>query len=291
MKIKSAFYRNNNEIEKEIHLGEITTPQVYQNKFKGKLYCPSENCPAKISYSGGRYPHFRTWRYDQHSEKCPYYYDRVPVNLGRNVKDIVSVEISFNRRQKALNDAYIQMNLSEEEREELRNSRSRPRAKVREITRRKEAVKAEQLVLFDGELYEDELIFRRRNISKRLVDGITESDIGEIRLVMGKIASNIENGNAAEIVVENNGKVITVVFEESFTADPYNSSYLNKFWAINQVLERELIVRFTGIGDVRKNTRSKRLELVIHAGTDFRINNSDMSALAARLALEQYRLG
>ncbi|MBO1910555.1 hypothetical protein J4G37_37930, partial [Microvirga sp. 3-52] len=236
-------------------------------------------------------PHFRTWRYDQHSVNCPYYFARFPVKLGRNLTDIVRVEISYNRRQNALNDAYIQMNLSVEEREALRNSRIKPRNSVRGITSRKANVKAEQLVLFDSGLYEDELIFRRRNISKRLVDGITASDIGEIRLVMGKITSNIVDGETAEIVVENNNKVITVVFEESFTADPYNSSYLNKFWAINQVLNRERVVQFTGIGDVRKNTRSHRLELVIHAGTDFRINNRDISALAAQLALEQYRLG
>ncbi len=107
---------------------------------------------------------------------------------------------------------------------------------------------------------------------------------------MGIISSSHEEGNVAQIIVGNNDKQITVVFEESFTADPYNSSYLNKFWAINQVLEREQFVQFTGIGDVRKNTRSERLELVIHAGTDFRINNRDMFALASQIALEQYRL-
>ena len=79
MRIMSAFYRDNNGSEREIHLGEITT-HVYRNKLKGKLYCRTENCTARISYSGGRYPHFRTWRYDQHSENCPYYYDRIPVN-------------------------------------------------------------------------------------------------------------------------------------------------------------------------------------------------------------------
>lgn len=290
MRIMSAFYRNDSGFKKELHLDEVTT-RVYTEKLKRKIFCPTENCTARISYSGGRYPHFKTWRYDQHSVNCPYYYERVPVNLGRNVTDVLSVEISYNRRQNALNDAYIQMNLSVEEREALRKSRSKPRNKVREINSRNDRVKVEQLVLFDSGLYEDELIFRRRNISKRLVDGITASDIGEIRLVMGKIASNLEDGSTAEIVVENNNKVIAVVFEESFTADPYNSSYLNKFWAIDQVLNREKVVQFTGIGDIRRNTRSKRLELVIHAGTDFRINNRDMSALAAQLALEQYRLG
>ncbi len=114
----SAFYRDENGNEKEIHLGELTT-HVYNCKFKGKLYCLNGSCKSRISFSGGRYPHFRTWRYDQHSEKCPYYYDRVPVNLGLNVTDMLSIEISYNRRQNALNDAYIQMNLSVEELLEL----------------------------------------------------------------------------------------------------------------------------------------------------------------------------
>ncbi|QUW22910.1 hypothetical protein JSQ81_04855 [Sporosarcina sp. Marseille-Q4063] len=289
MRIMSAFYRNNDGNEKKIHLGEMTT-HVYTQKLKRKLFCPTENCTARVSFSGGRYPHFRTWKYDQHSKKCPYHFDRIPVNLGRNVTDIVSTEISYNRRQKALHDAYTQMNLSEEEREAIRISRNRHRPKAQSITTRKEQVKGEQLVLFDSKLYEDNLIFRRRNLSKRYVDEIFESDIGQIRLVMGNIASSIEAGNVAEIVVKNNDQVITVVFEESFTADPFNSSYLNKFWAINQVLDQD-IVQFTGIGDIRKSTRSKRLELVIHAGTDFKVNNKDMSAVAAQIALDQYRLG
>ena len=285
----SAFYRDNNGLEKEIHLGELSTP-LYNREFKGELYCLTGGCKSRISYSGGRYPHFRTWRYDQHAENCPYYYDRIPVHLGRNVSDMASVEISYNRRQKALHDAYILMNLTAEERKAMRTSRSRQRPRVQSITSQKAQVKGVQLVLFDAELYKDDLIFRRRNISKRFVDDLAASDLGQIRLVMGNITSSLENQDVAEIIVENNDGRIVVVFEESFTADPYNRSYLNKFWAIHHILDQN-IVQFTGIGDVRENTRNKRLELVIHAGTDFKVNNLDMSTLAARIALEQYRLG
>ena len=101
MRILSAIYSGKDGVRKEVHPREITT-RIYENELKGKLYCPTENCSARISFS---------------------------------------------------ND------------------------------------KTAQMVLFDGDLYEDEIIHRRRNISKRFVDEITASDIGEIRLIMGKVKS------------------------------------------------------------------------------------------------------
>ena len=50
---------------------------------------------------------------------CLYYFDRIPMNLGRNTTDTISVEIPHARRQNALDDAYIQMNLSDEEKKAL----------------------------------------------------------------------------------------------------------------------------------------------------------------------------
>lgn len=90
----------------------------------------------------------------------------------------------------------------------------------------------------------------------------------------------------AEIVVVYNNEIITVVFEETFIAERLNRSYLNNFWAIERLLSRGNQVLFTGIGDVRKNSRTNRLELVIYMGADFKVNNIDMSSLAARFARE-----
>lgn len=115
-----------------------------------------------------------------------------------------------------------------------------------------------------------------------IVEEITESDIGEIRLVMGEVKSIKFLREVAEIIIEYNNEIITVVFEEAFTAEPLNSSYLNNFWSIGRLLERLEKVQFTGIGDVRKNVKTNRLELVIYAGTDFKANNTDMFRLAAR---------
>ena len=65
----------------------------------------------------------------------------------------------------------------------------------------------------------------------------------KVRLVMGKVKNSTEVGDVAEIIVENNNQVITVVFEEAFIAEPLNRSYLNKFWSINQLLNQQLPVQ------------------------------------------------
>ena len=292
MRILSAIYLVNDGVKKEIHPSEIT-PRVYENELKGKLYCLTENCPARISFSSGKTAHFRTWRFDTHSSNCIFHFDRIPMNLGRNTTNTISVEINFARRQNALEDAYKQMNLTEEEREAQLKNRTNPgkRRKQRAVTLVKRNATSIQLVLFDGALFEDERIHRRRNIYKRFVDQITASDIGEIRLIMGKVQSSKQLGVAAEITIENNKEVITVVFEEAFVAEPLNRSYLNKFWSIERLLHQFTQVQFTGIGDIRRSKRTNRVELVIYAGTDFRINNRDISALATQYTIENIRLG
>ncbi len=290
MRIMSAIYFEDNGNEKEIQLRKITS-HAYKNKFKGNLCCPMKDCPARISFSGGKYPHFRTWRFDKHSVDCLYYFDRVPMNLGRNSTDTISVEIPHARRRNALDDAYVQMNLSDEEKNALRKGRSTTRTKARDITKAKVNANSVQLVLFEGDIYEDELIHGRRNISKRFVDELTELDLDKVRLVMGKVKTTIEVEGVAEITVENNDQVITVVFEEAFTAEPLNRSYLNKFWSINQLLNQDSPVQFTGIGDIRRKNSKNRLELVIFAGTDFRIDGRDMSSLATQLTIQRHGLG
>ena len=288
MRIMSASYLDDG-IKKEVHLSEVTT-RIYRKKFRGKLHCPMKDCQARISFSGGKYPHFRTWKFEEHAVDCLFYFDRIPMNLGRNTTEMISVEISPERRRNALDEAFIQMNLSEEEKETQRKNRKHTRAKSRKITRAKTNAKSIQQVLFGADFFEDDLIHRRRNISKRLVGSITETDIGKILLVMGKVKKSKEIEDVAEIVVEGNDQVITVIFEEAFTAEPLNRSYLNKFWAIERLLSQLQDVQFMAIGEIRKNRRTSRLELVIYSGADIRIQNKDISSLAVQYTLERQGL-
>lgn len=287
MRILSAIYSTEDGSEKEVHLNKVTS-RIYERELKGKLYCITRGCPARISFSSGRKSHFRTWRFDEHSIDCIFHFDRIPISLGTNTTQINSVEIPFNRRQNALRDAFILMNLTEEEKAAIQKKRTTSgNQKNRAITTNtKKNASSMQMVLFDGDLYEDEFVHRRKNISKRYVDEITETDIGEIRLIMGTVKSVKEVEEVAEIIVGYNNEMITVVFEEAFIAERLNSSYLNNFWSIERLLSRGKQVQFTGIGDIRKNSRTNRLELVIYMGSDFKVNNIDMSRLAAQFARE-----
>lgn len=287
MRILSAvLYLGDDRKMKEITLSDVTS-SIYENKFKGNLYCPSNNCSAKISYSGGKRAHFKTWRMDEHSEECIFHFDRIAISIGSNTTDMVNVEIPFSRRQNALEEAFRLMNLSPEERAVQRNNSDfQSRDKERAIIKTKRNVSSVQMVLFDGEEYDKQLVLRRTYIYKRLVDDITISDIGKIRLIMGYAVRIKSTGEVAEIIVENNRHSITVVFEEAFKFERLNSSYLNKFWAIERLKEESGSVQFTGIGEVRKNSATGRLELVIYLGSDFKVNNKDMSSLATQLKLK-----
>lgn len=284
MRILSAIYFDDNGIKTEFTLGNITSA-IYENKLKGKLYCPSENCSARISYSRGKKAHFKTWRMDVHSNGCIFRFERIAMNTGVNTTETISVEIPYSRRQKALQEAFRIMNLSEDEKAALHsNITSSSRTKERAISRIKKNVTGMQMVLFDGEEYDHQLMKPRTYICKRLVDEITKMDIDKIRLVMGNVVSVRGIGEVAEIVVENNNQSIKVVFEEAFIAERLNSSYLNKYWSIERLMKETGNVQFTGIGDIRKKSNAERPELVIYHGSDFKVNNTDMSRLAAQFA-------
>lgn len=282
MRILNAIYLAENGTKTTIELRDVTF-SLYEDKLKGNMFCHSENCPARISFSSGRKAHFRTWRMDKHANDCIYQFDRIPVLKGRSSTESINVEIPFSRRQNALQEAFRIMNLSDEEKEESlgRQSPLRPREKERAIAGTKRSATGIQMVLFEGEKYDEELIKRQSYILKRTVDEIKSQDIGTIRLIMGQVIGVKEEGQTAEITIENNDMKLSIVFEEAFTADRLNSSYLNKFWAIERLLNDSKIVLFAGIGDVRKKTDRSRIELVIYRGDDFRVNNKDMSVLAA----------
>ncbi|WP_153721074.1 hypothetical protein [Sporosarcina cascadiensis] len=288
MRILSAVYVADDGIKKELILRDITS-FIYEDQLKGKLYCPSENCKARISYSRGKKAHFRTWRMDEHSNECIFRFDRIALNTGVNTTETINVEIPYSRKQKALQEAFRIMNLSEEERAaQSSNTDSKPRSRERVITRSKKSVTGMQMVLFDGEEYDHQLLKPRTYIWKRLVDEITLKDIGEIRLVMGNVVSVRKIGEVAELVVEHNNQSIKVVFEEAFIAERLNSSYLNKFWTIERLMKETGNVQFTGIGDIRKKSVVEVPELVIYHGSDFKVNNIDMSSLAVQFVRRNF---
>lgn len=276
MRMVEARYIDENGIVEVIHLDEMTT-KGYEKLYKGMLYCPTTDCPAKITYSGGMTPHYRTWKHDDHKQGCMHEFDRLPIRRGTFSEDGISVDISYQRRQNALKDAFKVMNMTEEQLEEQRNKkRNTTLNRKSPVTQGKLESTRVNSSLVGGEAIEGLEGFRGRNLVKRYVDNISLSDIGEIRLVMGELINVELVDEVANLYVERNGSQIKVVFEEAFIAEPSNKRYLNNFSLIVRYFEQYEDIQFGGIGEIRKNKRTEELELVVYSGTDFKIDQDDM---------------
>ena len=259
--------------EKVVHLSEMNK-RKYQKRFKGKLYCPTEGCPALLSYSAGKKAHFKTWRLRHHSPDCIYNRRREIVpSLHKGAK----ATISGNRRQNALRHAAKMFEGSRIEKESKVHQNIAPRLSKRQ---RKNNI---QMTLYDGDLLEEDALVKRGAIRKKFVNELTMKDVGQVRLVLGYIDSIELVNSVAELVIQYNNTQVKVVYPEAFIKERLNRSYLNKFDAIFKALESEQPPTFMGIGEIQLNDE-QAMELMIYNGTDFKINNMDLPLFAKQYA-------
>ena len=256
-------------IEQVVHLSEMNR-QKYQKQFKGKLYCPTEGCPALLSYSAGKKAHFKTWRLRHHSANCIYNGKQAIVTSLR--KD-AKATISGNRRQNALRNAAKMFEGSRSGKGLKVEQNIAPRSSKR---KRKNDI---QMTLYDGYLLEEDALVKGKAIRKKFVDELTMKDVGQVRLVIGYIDSMELVDSVAELVIQYNDIQVKVVYPEAFVKERLNRSYLNKFGVIYKALESEQPPTFIGIGEIRLNDE-QAIELIIYNGTDFKINNMDLSLFA-----------
>ena len=259
--------------EKVVHLSEMNKQQ-YQKRFKGKLYCPTEGCPALLSYSAGKKAHFKTWRLRHHSTDCIYNRKRAIVQSFH--KD-AEATISGNRRQNALRHAAKMFEGSKIKKESKAQQNIAPRLSKMQ---RKNNI---QMTLYDGDLLEEDTLVKRGVIRKKFVDELTVKDVGQVRLVLGYIDSIKLVNSVAELVIQYNNTHVKVVYPESFIKERLNRSYLNKFGVIYKALESEHPPTFIGLGEIQLNDE-QTMELIIYNGTDFKINNMDLSLFAKQYA-------
>lgn len=265
-----------------ISLSDVTREKYYK-ELRGNLYCPTPNCNAKLIYSSGEKSHFRTWQYNLHSPNCKYGFDHYTVEKEQTTAVDVMVGIEFERRQKALSEAYSILTMSEEEKKSFEKLKTQNISNHNPKKNGRKESQGIQLTLFDEQTARQLLKRRGPNLKKRKVSQLDSSHIGKNCLLMGYINKVKLQGEIAIITVLEDQKEIRVMFEEAFIKEPRNGIYLNKFGAIERLLKRQQIIPFTGIGEVRQNHITQELEFVIFFGTDFRIDNNDLYALAIRM--------
>ncbi|MEG0439531.1 MAG: hypothetical protein RR587_09885 [Solibacillus sp.] len=272
-----------NAEEKLINIQEVSK-QLYDTNFRGFLYCPTPGCPAKLLYINSDKAHFRTWKYHAHHERCEYHSERRWVGHDDQIED-VTVGFEFQRRQIALSRAYRAIRFPEEELPALKTENRTELIVQKPTLSRRRRVTGVQTKLFDDETLQG-LMRKRPPLRRKFVSMINSNDIGKHKLVMGFVQKVELIEDVAKITLLESDKEIDIVFERSFTAESKNSSYLNKFAALQHITDQNLEIAFVAIGEVRLNHKTNRFEHQIFFGTDFRIEDMDLLALSAKMALD-----
>lgn len=276
MSIHTARYQRNGK-EKVIEITGMNK-RLYDEHYRGSLFCPTLGCPAKVSYIRGSRPHFRTWRNDLHAVDCIHRFERTAVPIEVASGPSIRMNISHNRKQHALDDAFNFLMGKGRHANSLMTTHSRPRKKNVRAEGKKQLV---QLSIFDGEINEEDTKKRGKRILKRYVSDVARQDVGEVRLVMGTVYSVEEVENRAILHVRFHDESMRIVCEENFFKERLNSSYISYFHLINKEIQKQTPVYFTGIGEIRER-KDELYELVISLGSDFRINNNDLSEIARK---------
>ncbi|HWK24284.1 MAG TPA: hypothetical protein VNS08_14745 [Ureibacillus sp.] len=282
MRISTARYITENDI-KMLPITQMTKKK-YSAIYKGRLYCPTANCPAKLSYSSGNKGHYKTWRNSNHSPVCPFNLERDGIRIIGSNDLKIAANISKKHKQNALMRAYKSMeidelNVSQETQvtSQLKNNRLR---KMKSKT-----IESAQMTLFEATVNKDLVQLKGKKLLSRFVHEVGTSDIGKNRIIKGFI-KNIElQGSTAEIIVDYQNKEMLIDFNDDFTKEPLNKSYLNKFWAVQEWMNRQKKVSFIGMGEVHM-TKDNEFELIISMGTDFKVDGEDLYNLARKIKVE-----
>ncbi|MED4069580.1 hypothetical protein [Priestia megaterium] len=280
MAILSAIYINGTE-RREYKKSEIDA-NLYDNYLKGHLYCPTENCNARIVFNSGVPNYLRTWSKDDHIEGCIHEFKRVKGRIGIDTSYFINVELSSKRKKRALKEAFSMYTMTEEERKEDKKKKSRK--KTTPTTTGKKTRPSTNIVVNGEGVSEGEASrvgVRGPNLSKRTADTLKEKDEGETRLLLGIIKEVVldDKGTANIVVIENNTKV-HVKFEEAFRANSPN--YLGLFHYLQRYISEVNDVVFAGIGEVNILKNNDHYTFSIFYGEDFEVNKMNLLNLSVK---------
>lgn len=279
--IASCIYRNGNEIL-ELKPSDIDI-STYNTKYKGHLYCVTDNCNAKLVFvhNTSKPNYFRTWKHNDHMDNCLYKFDRVAGRVGYNTEHTLNVEISAERKLRALKEAYRISKMSEEEINFMKTKRKERRNNPTTV-RRDPRVSVNPVL--NSDVKEDELRAEGRrapNLLKRTVDALSDSDIGKARILIGEVVEVHSSLDAVTIKIQHNNKVIEAKFQEAFFAS--SPTYVGLFHYIDKYISKYGLATFTGAGDVRL-TNDGNYEFIVFHGDDFTVENMSLLSLAAHFA-------
>ncbi|WFA83468.1 hypothetical protein [Paenibacillus amylolyticus] len=286
MSIPVAIYRKNDDVlGEELYVSDIDIDS-YREKYKTNLYCPTNNCKAKLVFVQTKPAQFRTWKLDDHISGCDYEFVRQGIKAGRSAEE-VNVEMKDEQRRRVLKEALELARMSEQQVEDMRAKRKKSRNNSSPKTHSDSSGPKINIVTVNG-IDENEISgvsFRSRPVLKRDVDVLKETDNGKHRCVTGYVDEVSEDGKKVIISVSRKKKQLKVVFEEAFRANSPNFEGL--FHHITKYIVKHKDVIFIGIGEVRLSQDRSHYELQVFQGDDFTINGMNLLGLVAYNAHEE----
>lgn len=221
VKIEEAIFRSSDE-ESIIKLDDLNK-DLYENTFKGRIFCPHPGCNAPLVFSSQniKTKHFKIWPRVKHIETCLYYKpegDGVLFTTRRSGPASYSYNISDKHLKSVLRNAVNKL-------------KGKPRPTPKPKANPKKQIQTSVKNTGSGEAVS--LLERKETIPSKQREGkvftIEAKDISELNTqkifcVIGSVLSVKLEEKYAEIVLKRKDRAIKVKFEESFI-----SIYPNEF--------------------------------------------------------------
>jgi len=279
--VEDALYYFEDE-NKLIHTSDLNLDS-YIKKYRGNLFCPTENCDAKLVFvlRTSKPSYFRTWKGHNHNKNCLYHFKRIANKAGRKTEEIISVRMGDKQKRNALKEAFRLTQLSEEERKSRKhNNGKRSNAKKKPISNGKENSTQLEISLNNDDAQSlGDSKQRQPRLIKRNIDTLTPRDLGKPRVLTGDIELVIHEGTSIIMYIVKDSKRVSVKFEEAFFANSPN--FRGIFHHIEGFIAEKGVGIFVGIGEVKLSTKGDSYDFFIFHGDEFSINGLNLLTIAS----------
>lgn len=283
MKIPKALYINDGK--KDFKFPQQLDKDLYNEKFKNKLFCHFYGCNSKISFNERKngYKSFSTWNKSSHAEDCPYcvtYKDKIKRS------NVVDIEVDTSLSQSHIDKIFKRLNEKLNYENNLYNS-IEDKTKGSKLVSENGTQENIQPIIGNS----DSSTLKPPKVYIRALDELSKMDFSKIRCVYGTIKNmqidNNEDGSKyAYMNFESSEINASICFPPAFVIS--NQVIFDKFELPKEYINNSPENFFCNcIGDVKskKGKLFKGYNVNIFQAEAIRINNIPLEQFIYNLTM------
>lgn len=229
----SALYKDGQE-EKIINAYDITRRE-YQETYKGKLFCTTEECNAILEYNdkqkGGISKYFSTKPNSQHKEGCINEVIHHGTRPSSRTGGTIGINVNENQRKRILDEAYKivleELNPSQTDSKPIKKKKKKPTTTIDEDISRTSTTGGVPIIDGSGE---DRDGVRAPYVYKRDVSELRDDDLGTTKEVHGLVGEIRINENEAYIdLIGRKGEKVSLYIGNTFKVN-FAEAFRNLHW-------------------------------------------------------------